>query len=78
MELLILIVGILIVYKFASAIGALSTGIRTKAEVFSEKIIAESQLERSDNVTQFLKKKEAQNMEIYSPEEVMAIFKVEK
>jgi len=76
MELLMLVVGIVLLYKFSSILNALAIGLRVKSEVTAEKIIGESVEERTQNFEDF--KKRMENRETYTNQEIFDYFKVDK
>ena len=54
-ELLILISGVIFLWKFGKSTSAVAEGAETKAQVWSEKIIADAVIERQENYEEFLK-----------------------
>jgi hypothetical protein len=74
MELLMLIVGIVLLWKFGSALSGIATTARAKTEVFTEQVVAQVVVERSENFEAF--KKETEGKTLYSHDEVMSHFKV--
>ena len=52
-ELLILISGVIFLWKFGKSTSAVAEGAETKAQVWSEKIIADAVLERQANYEEF-------------------------
>lgn len=73
LELLAVIVGIVLLWKFATSINAISTAARAKTEVMSEKIIAEVVEDRS--IAFEAHKQRMEGKTVYSHEEIMAHFK---
>lgn len=76
MELFMLIAGIVLLWKFSSAINAVATSAKVKAEVVSEEIIAESVIQRAENYESW--KSELEGKEIKKHEEILKLFKVDK
>jgi len=76
MELLIVIVGIVLLWKFSSVLNALSKAGRVKAEVMCEEVISESVIDRTELLEHF--KAELGDREITSHAEIMKLFKMEK
>ena len=74
MELLMLVSGILLLWKFASTINALATSARAKTEVMSEKIIGDAVEDRSNNFEAF--KEKMADKKTYTHDEIIAYFKV--
>ena len=74
-ELLILITGIVLLWKFGRSVSAIATGARVKSEVYSEEIIQDSILERVENWESF--KEELGDREVVSHEEIMRSLKVD-
>ena len=54
-ELLILISGVIFLWKFGKSTSAVAEGAETKAQVWSEKIIADAVIERQANYEEFIK-----------------------
>lgn len=75
MELLIVIVGIVLIWKFSSVLNAWAKGAQTTAEVFSEEVIMNAVEKRTDQVIAFTTKMEGK--EIKSHDEIMALLKME-
>ncbi len=74
MELLMLIVGIVLLWKFGSALSGIATTARAKTEVFTEEVVAQVVIERSENFEEF--KKQTEGETLYTHDEVMTHFKV--
>lgn len=73
-ELLILISGVIFLWKFGKSTSAVAEGAETKAQVWSEKIIADAVLERQANYEEFtesLKKPTGELKEVISHETFM-------
>ena len=75
MELLMLVVGLVLLWKFSSTLSALSIILKSTTEVKAESIIADCVIERTENFTAF--KEKVGDAQIYSHEEVMSAFKVD-
>lgn len=73
MELLLLIVGIVVLWKFSSSINLGAEQVKAKAEVLSEKVIADCTLERQETYKSFLERKGDQ--ELISHESLMTLMK---
>ena len=73
MEVLLLIVGIVALWKFSSSINLGAEQVKAKAEVLSEKIIADCALERQETYQNFLARKG--DRELISHETLMSIMK---
>lgn len=73
LELLVLIAGVVLLYKFNASTRAIATGAETKTEVWAEEIVMEATLERADNYEQWKKQKEGK--EIVTHEAFMAEMK---
>ena len=76
MELLIVIVGIVLVWKFASVLNALSMAGRVKAEVMCEEVMTESVIERVEIVENFTA--ELGDKNIKSHQEILKMLKMDK
>ena len=74
MELLIVIVGIVLIWKFSSVLNAWSKGAQTTAEVFSEEVIMNAVEKRTEQVASFSSKMEGK--EIKSHDEIMSMLKM--
>lgn len=74
MELIIAVAGIMLVWKFSSAINGFAIGARAKSEVMAEKVISECVRERTENFEEHIKAME--NKTTYSHAEIMNHFKV--
>ena len=73
-ELLILISGVIFLWKFGKSTSAVAEGAETKAQVWSEKIIADAVLERQANYEEFtesLKKPTGELKDVISHETFM-------
>lgn len=73
-ELLILISGVIFLWKFGKSTSAVAEGAETKAQVWSEKIIADAVLERQANYEEFtesLKKPTGELKDVVSHETFM-------
>jgi hypothetical protein len=75
MELLIVVAGIVLLWKFTSSINALATSAKVKAEVMSEEIITEAVKERTELIEAHMKEMEGKT--VYSHEEIMKIMRVD-
>lgn len=73
MELLILIVGIVALWKFSSSINLGAESIKAKSEVVAERVIAECALERQETYKQFVADKGDE--ELISHERLMTIMR---
>ena len=76
MELLVVIVGVVLVWKFSSVLNALSMAGRVKAEVMCEEVLIEASEERADLYASF-----SENMkgkEIKSHQEILTMLKMKK
>lgn len=74
MELLMLVVGIVLLWKFASSLNSMATSAKAKTQVMAESVVADAVKERTIQFEKF--QEEMEGRKIYSHEEVMAIFKV--
>lgn len=74
MELLIVIAGVILLWKFSSSLNAVASSAKVKAEVMAEDVIAQSVVERTDNFERY--QKAIEGKEIRSHEEIMNMFKV--
>lgn len=74
MELLMLIVGIVLLWKFSSSLNGIATSARAKTEVVAEKIVSEAVQERSTNFEEHLRTMEGKKT--YSHSEIMQHFRV--
>ncbi len=54
MELLILIIGVVVIWKFSSSINVSATASKAHVETWAEKIIADAVIERQSTYEQFL------------------------
>jgi hypothetical protein len=73
MELLLLIVGIVALWKFSSSINLGAEQVKAKAEVMSEKVIADCALERQETYKDFLERKG--DTELISHDRLMQIMR---
>ena len=62
MELLLLIVGIVALWKFSSSINLGAEQVKAKAEVLAEKVIADCAIERQQTYQEFLERKGDQEL----------------
>jgi hypothetical protein len=53
LELLLLISGLVALWKFSASTSAVSQGAETKAQVWAESVIAEATIERQENYKEF-------------------------
>ena len=74
MELLMLIAGVLLLWKFGGSLNGLAVSARSKTEVLAEKVTGDAVIERSDNFEEF--KKNMDGKTIHSHDEIMAHFRV--
>lgn len=74
MELLMLVVGIVLLWKFSSSLNGVATSARAKTEVVAEKVIGDCVEERTKNFEEHLSRME--NKKVYSHSEIMAHFRV--
>lgn len=74
LELLLLIGGLVALWKFSGAISAFATGTRSQAEAYSEGIIQDSVIDRVDQMEEFEERLAQRN--IISHEEVLTRLKV--
>lgn len=74
MELLMVIAGLILIWKFSSTLNALASSAKVKTEVMAESVIADSVIERTDNFEQYEKIVEGKTIRTH--EEIMALFKV--
>ena len=76
MELLIVIVGVVLVWKFSSVLNALSMAGRVKAEVMCEEVLIEASEERADLYASF--SENMKDKEIKSHQEILTLLKMKK
>ena len=76
MELLMLVVGIVGLWKFSSVMNALAKAGRVKAEVMCEEVMAEAVVERLEILDTF--KTEVGDKEVVSHTEMLKLFKMDK
>ena len=62
MELLILVVGIVLVWKFIGTLNSLSKGAQATAEVFSEEVLMGAAEKRGNNLAEFKEKMEGKQI----------------
>lgn len=74
MELLMLISGILLLWKFGGSLNGLAVSARSKTEVLAEKVTGDSVIERTDNFEDFKKRMDGKT--IHSHDEIMTHFRV--
>lgn len=74
MELLMLVVGIVLLWKFSSSLNGMATSARAKTEVVAERVVSEAVQERSANFEEHLRKMEGKKT--YSHSEIMAHYRV--
>lgn len=74
MELLMMIVGIVLLWKFSSVLNTLAVMLRSTTEVQAEKVIGNAVIDRSDNFDEF--KKRINGKELHSHSEIMQHFRV--
>lgn len=74
MELLIVIIGVVLIWKFSSVLNAWAKGAQTTAEVFSEEVIMNSVQKRTEQVEAFTEK--MGDKTIKSHEEIMTMLKM--
>ena len=76
MELLIVIIGVVLVWKFASVLNTLSLAANTKAEVMCEEVLIEAVTERAELVKQF--SVDVKSEEIFNHSEILKLMKIKK
>lgn len=76
MELLMLVVGIVLLWKFSSSLNGVATSARAKTEVMAEEVLSECVQERTRNFEEHLNKMEGKKT--YSHSEIMAHFRVDE
>ena len=76
MELLILVVGIVLVWKFSAVLNAIAKAGRVKAEVMCEEVMVEAVLERTEIIKTF--NSEIGDDEIKSHNQVLKLLKMDK
>ena len=77
-ELLILISGIVALWKFHSTINASTVAAKAHTEVWAEDVIANAQIRRSEQVEKFkasLTNEDGSKRQLYSHDEVMQLLK---
>tara|TARA_R110000851_G_scaffold262361_1_gene414880 strand:+ start:1351 stop:1581 length:231 start_codon:yes stop_codon:yes gene_type:complete len=75
-ELLIVIIGVVLVWKFASVLNTLSLAANTKAEVMCEEVLIEAVTERAELVKQF--SVDVKSEEIFNHSEILKLMKIKK
>lgn len=76
MELLMLVVGIVLLWKFSSVLNTLAVMLRSTTQVQAEKIIGDAVIDRSENFEAFKHRTEGKNL--YSHGEIMQHFRVDE
>lgn len=76
MELLMLVVGIVLLWKFSSVLNTLAVMLRSSTQVQAEKVIGEAVIERSDSFEKF--KERTEGKQLYSHQEIMSAYKVDQ
>jgi len=76
MDLLWVIVGIVILWKFSSVLTALAKAGRVKAEVMCEEVMTEAVIERVETIESFTS--ELKDREIKSHQEILKMLKMDK
>lgn len=76
MELVVVIAGIVLLWKFASAFNGLAKSAEIKTQIMSEEIIADAVVERTKIADKFKERTEGKT--ILSHEDMMDLFKVKK
>ena len=76
MELLVVIAGIVLLWKFGSMLSQLAHAGEAKSELFYEEVMMDIAEQRAENVKEFTKIME--NQEVKSHKEIMALLKVKK
>lgn len=74
-ELLLLVGGIVALWKFSGAISAFATGTRVKAEVYAEDVVQDSIIDRVDQMEEFNSR--LNGREIKSHDQIMSELKVD-
>lgn len=69
LELLVLISGIVILYRFSKSTRAVSEGAEVKAQVWAEEVISESVIQRAENYKKF--KQDSKDLKIVSHDSFM-------
>jgi hypothetical protein len=75
MELLILVTGIVLLWKFSSVMNAFAIMLKTKTEVTAEKVIGDCVEERTQQFEDF--KSRMEGRQTYTNEEILDFFKVD-
>ena len=76
MELLWVIIGVVIVWKFSSVLTALAKAGRVKAEVMCEEVMTDSVIERVENIESFTT--ELGDKKILSHDDILKMLKMNK
>lgn len=76
MELLIVIIGVVLVWKFASVLNTISLAAQTKAEVMCEEVLIEATTQRAELIKEF--SKETKVEEIFNHQEILKLMKIKK
>lgn len=76
MELLIVIVGVVIVWKFSSVLNTLSLAARTKSEVMCEEVMMDAVSDRTELIEDF--KNKQNEKPILNHSEVLTFLKMKK
>jgi uncharacterized protein YlxW (UPF0749 family) len=75
MELLILVAGVVLLWKFSSVMNAFAIMLKTKTEVTAEKVIGDCVEERTQQFEEF--KSRMEGRKTYTNEEILDFFKVD-
>jgi xylose isomerase len=75
MELLMLIVGIVLIWKFSTTIDSLATSAKAKTQVVAEKVITDAVEDRTENFESHLKR--MKNKKVYSHSDIIQYSKME-
>jgi hypothetical protein len=75
MELVFVIAGIVLVWKFSSTMNVFAIIAKSKSEIVAEKVIADCVEERTDNFDDFQKRMEGK--QVYTHDEIMQSFRAE-
>ncbi len=76
MDLLLLVIGIVLVWKFSSVMTAVAMAGRVKAEVMCEEVIIEASVERTEMVEEFVEA--TKDKTIHSHDDVLKMLKMKK
>lgn len=74
--LLIVVVGVVLVWKFSSSLNGLAKSAEIKTQVMSEEVMSEAVVERTKIAEKF--KEKTADKEILSHEDMLDLFKVKK